>query len=558
MTMDIGKRKLLKISSIAATSAMLPGCALLDLVFNSRSPTDILCEDGSYPVVDSHAHFFNASDIQAGQYLSGPVLNDFVDFENFELIKLALQLVGRVIQRGSSMLAPTAEDELKILRRNNNLTKSTLVKKTEFSYLTDDYQTVSKDFFDSLTNLERQQFQIEIQNTNKLERQKLNITDNKKLAESVEPVILNEETLYKAMTGESAANLLEDERRQKSSILIGLSVLMLDDVLSFIMRMLSKRSSNLAEYQYAYSKEQSNSFVLHSTDVLVDFDYWLGCEHNYTSSIESQIELHKQLHLLTNKFTLPILGVNPMKLVHHGNDYKDLIKSAIVNSHFKGIKIYPTLGYSPNGDLYNKLDRPFSTCGYPKQPTTQQIQKALYDIYDICLENNAVVMAHSNNSKGSPKTASKLAGPTYWAKVFQNKSYIDLKVNFGHMGGYSSSTESGWNIEFLKLMREGNRYGDVGHWFDEGYSKELKALFSNAKNIIGSDFDQRLLYGTDWFMLTTSSKWKSYLKNTTSAFDTLISRNFFSSEDEGKQAKDRFFYKNASELFGSSVRSCKK
>ena len=44
MTVDIGKRKLLKISSLAATSTMLPGCALLDLIFNSKSPTDILCE----------------------------------------------------------------------------------------------------------------------------------------------------------------------------------------------------------------------------------------------------------------------------------------------------------------------------------------------------------------------------------------------------------------------------------------------------------------------------------------------------------------------------------
>jgi|GEM_PF-3346251 len=553
--MDIVKRKALKNLSVVGAACTLPSCAILEYLFTNNHLTNIDCTDGTYPVVDAHAHFFNGTDLLAGPYLTGPVVNDLFRYANRQPIKTILTITGKVVQRIATSFSITAESELSFLEQKS-IAHEFITGTQLFNYQELEYKQTSEAFYDVLTDDERNQIQLAIRQLEADRDEKLKANNNKGLADAFQPIIFGRNTLFEAIT-DGTENVTGTDKENIWALYAVYKILGLDTLFTFVLRMLSKRSSNLAEYQSVYSSKGSEQFVINTTDISVDFDYWLkGCDTDYASNIKAQVAVHERLHQLSGGYTIPILGVNPMKLLDKGQQYKDFIEQTLSNNIYRGIKIYPTLGFSPNGELHKDFKDDMRTCGYSGFPSEEQIRNSLYDLYTICLSKGAVVMAHSDKSKGNPKSAAELAGPMYWKKVFQNKSLKNLKVNFGHLGEFKSSDDSNWTSEFLKLMVSGNRYGDLGFWFTQGSKGQLERLIKEAKRIGGEDIFSRVLYGSDWYMLTSKPNWKPYLNRAHKYFSELVDDGAFDSSESGIIAMNKFFYLNAKQLYGESVKTC--
>lgn len=547
---DQYKRNTIKGLGLVAASAAVSGCAVFDWLKGTKPPRAINCSDNTYAVFDAHAHFFNASDLNAGRYLAGPVANDLVKYENSETLVKLMKFAGNIIQSAGNKIAPSADQELLSLRSDKQIKSLQLESANNFSYVNnEDYMRASEDFYhvakDSGKAVEFNQLLLEAKTEEIIKAQEKGI-----FLESEQMAIptFSDTTLLNAIQRQNLPQLKRQPKALSQQIKHG--ILSIDDVTAFLLRILSKRTTNLGEYQYRFStaaNQGKSPIVIGATDVLVDFDYWLGVE-NHDSSIESQIELHAEIRNRYGNFTVPILGVNPIKVITKGTAYIKLIKRAFQQYGFSGVKLYPTLGYSPNGDLHSDMNGRFEKGDLPSIPSTKQVKDALYKIYEVCLESDAIVMTHASRGKGITKSATEYASYKYWQPVLER--FPNLKVNFGHLGG---NKDSDWNKGFLNLLASSkypNVYGDLGYWFENKNKADLVNLFTYMRTLDQGVFD-KVLYGTDFFMMTTENDWDSYLNWTYENVGQLVSEKIISAEE-----MDALFYKNSKRLFAESVNSC--
>jgi Amidohydrolase len=238
-----------------------------------------------------------------------------------------------------------------------------------------------------------------------------------------------------------------------------------------------------------------------------------------------------------NHFTVPLLGVNPWKLAEDSNHaYADFIESTLKRGIFKGIKLYPQIGYSVTGEI----DDQHFPCRNKPIPTQRQIMDAMATIISIVKRTpgqspGAVVMAHTIFSKGATRDSKHLGGPQFWKELI--KRHPDLKVNLGHIGGEENLL--GWNTEFLKMMNEQANavHGDVGHWHTLMRPQAVSEMLSKLTPLQ----KKRLMYGTDWFM-TSKEPWvEGYLST--------LYRNFQAALGHDDSTLHDIFYGNAARLF---------
>lgn len=271
------------------------------------------------------------------------------------------------------------------------------------------------------------------------------------------------------------------------------------------------------------------------------------------SSIEDQVVLHEMLSCLTDGYNVPLLGFNPWKAVGaQKKDYFNFIYSTLEKGIFRGVKIYPTLGYSPNGEIYFDLKKYLTKCsGRPDLPREESLIGAFDELYDMCERKGWVVMAHSNRSQGVSLESPELAGPKAWGKVL--KKHPSLSVNFGHMGSFTTVDKKKltWTHGFFELMDSyPNVYGDVGNWMDFMSLERLTKL----KDILDKhkpQVQERLMYGSDWFMINSEPGWKNYLTKAHSGFYSVLGER----RGGGKIMED-VFYNNAMRLFGVGEIDC--
>lgn len=174
---------------------------------------------------------------------------------------------------------------------------------------------------------------------------------------------------------------------------------------------------------------------------------------------------------------LPFIAADPNR-----EGIVTIVKDALGSGVFRGVKIYPVMGFTPD-------------------------DKRLYPIYEYCVENNVPITAHCQNG-GIPglKEYYHLADPKYWEAVL--KDLPALTLNLAH----NDRLGSAWQAEIAQLIESyPNVYTDISYniemWFmPRRYFKEIKRMLGTPK------IQDRILYGTDWYMGRCFWTEKSYLK----------------------------------------------
>jgi predicted TIM-barrel fold metal-dependent hydrolase len=174
---------------------------------------------------------------------------------------------------------------------------------------------------------------------------------------------------------------------------------------------------------------------------------------------------------------LPFIAADPNR-----EGIVTIVKDALRKGMFRGVKIYPVMGFTPH-------------------------DRRLYPIYEYCVPNNIPITAHCYNG-GIPglKEDYHLADPKHWGTVLED--FPSLTLNLAH----NDRTGSAWQARIARLIKTHPKvYTDVSFdtemWFmPRKYFKNIKRILSTPK------IQDRLLYGTDWFMGRCFWTEKSYLK----------------------------------------------
>lgn len=279
---------------------------------------------------------------------------------------------------------------------------------------------------------------------------------------------------------------------------------------AFVGHMLSPRHHNLITFIREYAVNSPSLPLSGCFAAMVDFNYWLGGPSE-SSSMWDQVLLHEKLALLSGGFLMPLVGYNPwVDIEKPPHASLDLVRDAIENHGCVGVKIYPAMGFYPYGNNATYAsDLP--------RPSPEETDKRLLALYELCQELEVPVMAHANHSMGRDHGHDPLGGPAGWRSLRDNASSITkLSVNAGHFGGSEVKGEGDWTEGFVKLMSERGSlkvYGDLGHWEDfagnDASQENLRGLLAQPLQSGGTAAD-RVMYGSDWFMLSRVPGWQEY------------------------------------------------
>jgi predicted TIM-barrel fold metal-dependent hydrolase len=212
-----------------------------------------------------------------------------------------------------------------------------------------------------------------------------------------------------------------------------------------------------------------------------------------------------------------------------------IIKDAIDNRGFKGVKFYPPMGYRA-ADNNNEI-----------------IQKRIDELFQYCVDKKVAVFTHCNNAGFEAHRllhSGYNSNPKYWEKALMK--HPDLRLCLAHAGGVegwfapvtpddeisyetiNSETvknkhQRDWNSSYAKLVYKlcvhyENVFCDAAYLdevYDEitlaNYRKRLEILFGKTTEKYA--FKNKMMYGSDWHMLFKEGKQDTYFTKYQELFD---------------------------------------
>ena len=207
---------------------------------------------------------------------------------------------------------------------------------------------------------------------------------------------------------------------------------------------------------------------------------------------------------------LPFLAVDPRRV-----GIEKLVREQVVEGTFKGVKLYPPLGYLPT---------------HPN----------LYPVYRLCVEHNLPVTVHTStggllslcdtiktqsqkkNGKIVPVTFDKktsqsaalfFSNPANWLEILENPEFSELHLNFAHFGGEEHISTlanqkpgklddpKNWTGQIIGLMKRfKNVYADISYCPNNEMLKYIRNIVARYKIV-----QKRLMFGSDYIMVMKES-----------------------------------------------------
>ncbi|WP_405064997.1 amidohydrolase family protein [Kribbella sp. NBC_01510] len=241
--------------------------------------------------------------------------------------------------------------------------------------------------------------------------------------------------------------------------------------------------------------------------LLVDLGTGLGDRPKTT--LRQQVELFEGISRLSmagrlpgveNARLHPFIGFDPRRQVNAvlaglAETPFDVVKSAILEHGFIGVKVYPPMGWVPLG---NKATIDMT-------PTEAElVDGELRKFYDWCQTEQVPITAHANRSNYADDSFKEFAGPVGWAQAL--REFPHLRVNLGHFGGArANEPATGWPWRMAKLaVANDHVYADVGNHRidDDGIARAYFAMLGEmmAADAPTAPMTDRLMFGSDWFM----------------------------------------------------------
>ena len=300
---------------------------------------------------------------------------------------------------------------------------------------------------------------------------------------------------------------------------------------------------------------------------MVDMDAHLGDRALVT--LRQQVDLMEMIFAITGGRFHGYAAFDPLRQARY-DDYGageksplsplNVVKRAIEEQGFVGVKLYPPMGFRPlgNGELAKCV---------ADEATRYYLGKydaVLMRLFDWCAQNDVPVIAHCNDSNyagvhdAKDAICHELGTPGQWAQLVGEtlKRYSgdnELRVDMGHFGradlhvadqlrkagldgaaadhpySLQVAVDETETAEFLKAMKAypANLYADLSN-YDTLRDDRLRAAFrGEISKLVAQNphLASQLMYGTDWFMNMQEAN--PYLTSFQEVIDAAYARNFF-------------------------------
>jgi hypothetical protein len=332
--------------------------------------------------------------------------------------------------------------------------------------------------------------------------------------------------------------------------------------LDFIVRNFQFRYVNVYDYLGEYSRGKTRRIDLLIAH-LVDFDWPIGGGQPTTTNLRDQIRVMERISALTGGRVQCFAPYDPLKEVAFGLGLSpvsslQLVKDAILDHGFIGVKLYPPMGFAPIDNasfdgkgFWNQVWIPQSL---HRNDVGVRLDNALSELYSWCQTNGVPIMAHTSPTNGPSIVFEGLTKANYWRKV--RNAFSGIRVDFAHFGDSDLIDDKGVRAKHLSnLMNQTNGqflYADSAYFADllsrqPELQTYLTTLMQYSKNKGGAALAQRLMYGTDWEMVVLEgTQSDQYLERFEGVLSVLDNQSLGA---EGKLS-DRFFGVNAAIFLG--------
>ena len=465
--------------------------------------------------IDVHAHFFNASDVSIAGYFAHSVGHS--ESKPVQKLMKAMQPVLRSVARHA--ISASAE-------RDKLLAMEAAMKGMEMSA--------------RLAYLEAELLGIRARNAEFLYKEmyrfgvgQLYVNEQRKFESRYGAVVTPE------LFSEDAVRDALDPLRMPASA-PGEKGISPKGLLQFVGCMMQARWANLNLYRQAFEPKGIDAVF----GAMVDFDHWYA--DAALSPQRDQMEVQALISRLSGGYMLPLIAYNPWSDILDNGASLELVKEAVEKYGYVGVKIYPPMGFY----AYGNADNPVPPPPHMARPNLVDLDRRMRALFDWSAQQGVPVMAHANKSMGRDNASDAFGGPTGWKALlalYQDGQRPPV-VNLGHFGG---DAKSDWPDRFAETMARphGERlYGDIGNW---SALRDCKRDASQCAAIYGRlasarekfpQLGERLMYGTDWFMMIMEADWPSYPTDVAAALAGKLGLDL-----------DRLFYKNAIDCFGLGV-----
>jgi predicted TIM-barrel fold metal-dependent hydrolase len=258
--------------------------------------------------------------------------------------------------------------------------------------------------------------------------------------------------------------------------------------------------------------------------MLVDFDNW--AQDKAPSLLADQIKAHGAVARKSIAAPLgpgrarvhPFVAFDPKR-----SDALDLVKTAVEQEGFIGVKVYPPVGFAP---AENK-------CLLAGNAQATAIDAALNALYEYCTTNDVPITTHCSAGNEFGLGFRDLVAPFRWEPVL--KKFKKVRLNLGHFGHTEGvDTKRGfrsceaWIRQAAYLMDQyENVYADLsGSSFNDtdagaaAYAKLIEQAFGRYTSV-----PKRLMYGSDWWLNRLSDGAPGYLDQFRTNFARLFPGN---------------------------------
>lgn len=493
------RNELTRRSVVAAMAAgLLPAGSRADLA--NLCPTDPAISNPAAPLtIDTHAHFFNGSDLQIREFLSQTTVGP--DSELYPLVKA----MSGILQGLAWHVAPGALAEKGAISRY-----ASLLKDCEGA---DQMRRVAGSSYQDGYQVGRRQLQVAAS----------------ALGQTATGAAVLGPTQGQAGLGAAIADLPEsydafEERRANAATVLGSQPTFLGYI-QFVLHHFNYRHVNAIDYLTTYSKGSPRKIDLVVAS-MVDYDWWLARGNSTPTALTDQVDLMAQISVLLGGRVHGFVPFCPFReaMTLDGSGVGDsmrLVRHAIETGGFIGVKLYPPMGFAAWGNAGKRVWE-----GKKSLPDAAadpgfgaRLDGSMQSLFAYCLAFDVPIMAHTNHSNGPYPEFKDLAGSEYWKQALER--FPGLRVNFGHFGDTDPEDHKGERTRlFLKLMTQGegtagaNAFADSGYFagalMNQGKMRDvLRILYSGDNRIMR----ERLMYGTDWTMILPQKNVERYLSD---------------------------------------------
>ena len=271
--------------------------------------------------------------------------------------------------------------------------------------------------------------------------------------------------------------------------------------------------------------------------LMVDFEYWFL--NSPDNDIKSQIDLVAEHIVLPYEGRIhPFVPFCPAREIAFRKGLRnpdgqverhsslELVKDAIQNKGFIGVKLYNALGYRPWGNAEVDAKRTrikiHKRKKYDQTITGTEYDAVLGELYDYCVSNGVPITAHCvmDGIESYDDASYDFGKAVFWREVLDQPRYRTLRVNLAHFGwnkavGYGAPQN--WAKDICRMaVAYDHLYTDVSHHSVLSYRgrRLFKGDYARMRQDWGAHWPKvksKILFGIDWHVLKRVKGFEDFL-----------------------------------------------